>query len=117
KLFIFHPIPFLCGLAILGGFSAPWALPVAFVLFGITGGTGKTTLTAMWAEVFGVEMLGTVRSAVSMYMVLMSALSPWVLGVALAAGWSIGFLAALGIVIAILLMTPSLFAERYLPRR
>ncbi|MCP4385403.1 MAG: MFS transporter, partial [Hyphomicrobiales bacterium] len=47
KLFIFHPIPFLCGLAILGGFSAPWALPVAFVLFGITGGTGKTTLTAM----------------------------------------------------------------------
>ncbi|WP_421726576.1 MFS transporter [Bauldia sp.] len=117
RLFVFHPIPFLCGFAVLGAVSASWALPVAFALFGVTGGIAKTTFTAMWAEAFGVDMLGTVRSAVSMYMVLMTALAPFVLGTALAAGMSIGAIVAWGIAIAVVLMVPSGFAERYVPAR
>lgn len=117
KLFVYFPIPFLFGLAVLGAFSAAWALPVAFALFGLSGGTAKTTFTAMWAESFGVEMLGTIRSAVSMYMVFMSALAPFVLGAVLSAGWSIGVIVSWALVIAVFLMIPSLFAERFAPRR
>ena len=49
----------------------------------------KTTMTAVWAEIFGVAVLGTIRSAVTMYMVVASALAPFAFGAALDAGWTV----------------------------
>ena len=72
----------------LAVFSQPWALPVAFAGFGASSGLSKTTLTAVWAELFGTDVLGTIRSAVTMYMVVASALAPFVFGTLLDAGWS-----------------------------
>ena len=43
----------------------------------------------MWAELFGTGVLGTIRSAVTMYMVVASALAPFVFGALLDAGWAI----------------------------
>ncbi|WP_291750242.1 MFS transporter [Bauldia sp.] len=113
KLFLFQMLPMLCGVVVLGSVTAPWALPLTMALIGFSGGLSKTTLTAVWAEVFGTETLGTIRSAVAMYMVLMSALAPLVLGAALAAGWSIGTVMMWFAIVGFLCITPPLFAERY----
>ncbi|MCB1489396.1 MAG: MFS transporter [Bauldia sp.] len=113
KLFLFQMLPLLCGIVVLGSITAPWALPLTMAMIGFSGGLSKTTLTAVWAEVFGTETLGTIRSAVAMFMVLMSALAPFVLGAALAAGWSIGTVMMWFAVVGFLCITPPLFAERY----
>src|SRR5690606_6965786 len=78
RLFPFHAIPMLVGIALLAFVPASWILPVTFATIGFSFGLGKPTLTAMWAEVFGTESLGTIRSAVAMYGVLGSALAPFV---------------------------------------
>ncbi len=113
KLFLFQMLPLLCGVVVLGSVTEPWALPVTMAMIGFSGGLSKTTLTAIWAELFGTETLGTIRSAVSMYMVFMSALAPFVLGAALAAGWGIGTVMTWFAVVGVLCITPPMFAERY----
>ena len=112
KLFLVQSVPLLAGVALLAAFRAPWVLPVTFACIGFSGGLTKTTMTAMWAEIFGPETLGTIRSAIAMYMVFVSALSPFVFGAALSAGMSVsavlGTMAAVGVLLAI----PPVAAER-----
>lgn len=86
RMFLFQSVPIVLAVALLGVSASPWALPVAFALIGLGGGLGKPVVTAVWAELFGVAALGTIRSAVAMYMVLMSAMSPFVFGALLEAG-------------------------------
>lgn len=113
KLFLVQTLPLLCGVMVLGLVTDSWALPVTMGLIGFSGGLSKTTLTAMWAELFGTETLGTIRSAVAMYMVFASALAPFVLGAALAAGWSVTTVMVWFAVVGAILVTPPMFAERY----
>jgi len=113
KMFLFQTLPMLCGVVVLGAVAEPWALPVTMGLIGFSGGLSKTTLTAMWAELFGTETLGTIRSAVAMYMVFASALAPFVLGAALAAGWSVSTVMTWFAVVGVILITPPMVAERY----
>lgn len=113
KLFLFQMLPMLCGVVVLGGVADAWALPFTMAMIGFSGGLSKTTLTAMWAELFGTETLGTIRSAVSMYMVLMSALAPFVLGAILAAGWSISTVMIGAAIVGLILISPPMIAERY----
>ena len=113
KLFMFFAVPMLCGVVVLGAVTESWALPVTMGLIGFSGGLSKTTLTAMWAELFGTETLGTIRSAVAMYMVFASALAPFVLGAALAAGWSISAVMTWFAIAGVILITPPMVAERY----
>ncbi|SDB47706.1 MFS transporter [Bauldia litoralis] len=113
KLFMFQMIPLLCGMTVLGMVTAPWALPVVMASIGFSGGLSKTTLTAVWAELFGTETLGTIRSAVAMYMVLISALAPFVLGALLSAGWSIEVVMTWFVIIGVVCITPPVIAERY----
>ena len=113
KMFLFQTLPMLCGVVVLGAVTESWALPVTMGLIGFSGGLSKTTLTAMWAELFGTETLGTIRSAVTMYMVFASALAPFVLGAALAAGWSISTVMTWFAIAGVILITPPMVAERY----
>lgn len=113
KLFLFQMVPMLCGVVVLGFVTESWALPVTMGLIGFSGGLSKPTLTAVWAELFGTATLGTIRSAVSMYMVLMSALAPWVLGALLAAGWSITTVMTWFAIAGVILLSPPVIAERY----
>ncbi|MEX0853778.1 MAG: MFS transporter [Bauldia sp.] len=112
KLFVVQSLPLLCGVAVLAAFREPWALPVAFACNGFSGGLSKTTLTAMWAEIFGTETLGSIRSAVAMYMVLISALAPFVFGAALSAGASVSAILTTFVVVGLALLIPPFAAER-----
>jgi MFS family permease len=112
KLFLVQLLPMLVGVSILAGFTAEWALPAAFFLLGFSGGLSRTTLTAVWAELFGTHILGTIRSAVMMYMVVMSALAPYVFGIALDAGWTVSQILTAFVIASVALVLPPVFAER-----
>ena len=50
------------------------------ILLGTTIGAAGPIIGSMWAEVYGTEILGGVRSAVGAMMVLSTSLSPYFLG-------------------------------------
>ncbi len=112
KTFLVQTLPFLAGMVVLAAVDQPWALLVAFAGFGASSGLSKTTLTAVWAELFGTSVLGTIRSAVTMYMVVASALAPFVFGTALDAGWSVSGVLAAFVAVSVVLIIPPVFAER-----
>ncbi len=112
KMFLVQTLPFLAGVGVLAAFSQPWALPVTFAGFGLSSGLSKTTLTAVWAELFGTAVLGTIRSAVTMYMVVASALAPFVFGAMLDAGWTVSGVLAAFAAVSLVLIIPPIFAER-----
>ncbi len=108
-LFAAYAWPALLGMVILAAVDAPWAVPLAMLLIGLSGGIGKTTGTAIWAELFGTANLGAMRSFVAMYTSLATALAPFIWGLLVDAGraWTeiliafaaLGALAALPIAI------------------
>lgn len=112
KLFLVQALPHIGGIVVLAVVTEAWALPVAFALMGISGGLIKTTMTAIWAEIFGLRILGTVRSAVAMYMVFASALGPFVFGVALSAGMSLSAILALFAVVSLIFLIPPVVEDR-----
>ena len=85
-LFAAYAWPALLGMVILAAVDAPWAVPLAMLLIGISGGIGKTTGTAIWAELFGTANLGAMRSFVAMYTSLATALAPFIWGLLVDAG-------------------------------
>jgi MFS family permease len=62
-------IPMLFGLAALGLLDAPPVLLLFLGLMGRSSALAQTTVTALWAEIYGVARLGTIRSFATMLMV------------------------------------------------
>ena len=72
--------PMALGLLAVWSFDqAIWAMPYLFLL-GLTIGIAFTTLTTLWAEIYGVRHFGAIRSLVMSLTVLSSALGPVVMG-------------------------------------
>jgi len=88
-------LPMVVGIVLLGMFDAPL---IAFAFMGLIGastGLAHTVISAMWAEVYGVERLGTVRSFSVMLVVAGTAVGPALAGPMIDAGWSVALIAAL----------------------
>jgi MFS family permease len=79
-IFPFFMIPMILGFFIGGQFSATWAAFVYMGLFGATFGMAGTVKSALWTEMFGIGMIGTVRSLFSSIMVVSTAASPFLMG-------------------------------------
>ncbi|MEX2602726.1 MAG: MFS transporter [Gracilimonas sp.] len=79
-IFPFYILPLGAGL--LTAFFHPgiWSAFVYMALFGVTMGFGSTTKSALWAELYGEEMIGTVRSLFASVMVFSTAASPFLMG-------------------------------------
>jgi MFS family permease len=107
-------IPVSLGLVILSVGVVPWIAFVYLILAGVSQGIASPMMTALWAEVFGVESLGAIKGTVSTFGILSTAAGPVLLGALLKAGisfdWIIPVTAGLGFVTAGL----SLVARRYL---
>lgn len=80
KVFPFYLIPLTIGLLIATLYSVPWSAFIYMALAGATLGMGGAVKSALWAEMFGTGMIGTVRSLFSSIMVLSTAVSPFLLG-------------------------------------
>ncbi len=86
KLFRFYLLPMAIGLLPFA-FMESIVGALLFLLFaGVTTGVAGTVKTAVLAEVYGVEKLGTIRSLFTMFMVLSTALGPLILGVMIDTG-------------------------------
>lgn len=89
KILPFLLIPAFLGLVALLTVEAGWAAFVYLILVGASQGIAGPIMTATWAEVYGIESLGTTKSMVATFGVVSTAIGPLLLGFALSAG--VGF--------------------------
>ncbi len=80
RMFPFLLIPMAFGLLSGVLFSGTWSAFVYMGLFGATFGMAGSIKSALWAEMFGTGMIGTVRSLFSSIMVVSTAASPFLMG-------------------------------------
>lgn len=80
SVFPFLLIPMIIGLFVGYFFSGAWAAFVYLGLIGATMGFSSTIKSALWAEMYGTKVIGTVQSAFSSIMVFSTALSPFLVG-------------------------------------
>ncbi len=80
KLARLYLIPLALGMAVLALFDAPGAAWVYMVLAGATAGAAAPISGSLWAEMYGVLHLGSIRALSSSLMIVSTALAPFVLG-------------------------------------
>lgn len=79
-IFPFYLIPFGLGLIVAWFHPGSWSAFLYMSLLGVTMGMGSNIKSALWAELYGEEVIGTVRSLFSALMVFSTALSPFLVG-------------------------------------
>lgn len=102
-VFPYYVLPFGAGLVFAYFHPGSWSAFAYMLLIGVTMGMGSNVKSALWAELFGTDIIGTVRSLFSSLMVLSTALCPFLMGWAIDAGMameSIIFIAIVTIGIA-----------------
>ena len=115
RLLPFFLLPLGIGLAFLAAGRGDW-IALAFMLgAGVTAGAGLTLLGALWAEMYGVVHLGSIRSVVWALVVVASALAPALFGYLLDAGVEVETIA--GACLAAAAAASALAGARRLPRR
>lgn len=88
RLFPFMLLPYIVGVIVLALVHHPLGYPLALVLIAISNGGGSTIKNALFAEVFGTQIIGTVRSVFTTVIVFSTALGPICFGLLLDAGWT-----------------------------
>ncbi|MFT7487249.1 MAG: MFS family permease, partial [Candidatus Paceibacteria bacterium] len=86
RLMPIYLLPISLGLLVIALASSPASAALFLALFGMTAGLGGTVVSAMWAEVYGTEQLGAIRSLATAIMVFGTAASPVLFGWLLDAG-------------------------------
>lgn len=79
-------VPAIFGIGALLLHDAPWIAWTYLMLVGVSQGMAGPMMTAVWAEVYGVESLGATKGMVATFGVTATALGPLLLGGALGAG-------------------------------
>ena len=105
KLFPFMLFPYLGGVLILSIGQAAISYPIALACLAISNGAGSTIKNALFAEVFGTEVIGSVRSLFTTVMVFSTALGPISFGLLLDQSWSFGqvFLLSAAVLLVIII--------------
>ena len=83
------------GLVALAASNHPAAAILYLSLAGVSVGARVTIGGAVWAEIYGVENLGAIRSLATSFMVVSTALSPVLMGWMIDSGFSVETLALL----------------------
>ena len=90
----FYLLPLSLASFTLAGVESQLAVVVFMALGGISGGAGATIVSTIWAELYGVRHLGSIKALVAGLAVISSALAPPLFGVFIDNGVSITTLAA-----------------------
>lgn len=96
--------PYFIGIVLLALGQFKLAYPLALLFLALSNGAGSTIKNALFAEVYGTEIIGAVRSMFTTLMVFSTALGPLSFGLLLDAGWSFGqvFLLSAAVLLAII---------------
>jgi len=118
RLFPWHLIPMMVGIAILALTTTPWVILIYMGLVGITVGFATTLRTAIIPELVPLDEIGAVRSTLTAVMVLASAMGPAIYGWMFAADMSIATMLVVTLIAAAIVSLGSWFSERpgfYMP--
>ncbi|MCW7753504.1 MFS transporter [Desulfobotulus sp. H1] len=92
RLFPFSIVPLFMGLLVLWTQSGIGCIYLFFILAGASQGISGILATAVWAEVYGVDVLGQVKSLSAMVVVFSTALSPALFGWLIASNFSFSWI-------------------------
>ena len=116
KIFPLLNIPLLLSLIVLAIFNHPYSAFVFMGLMGVTNGLSNVLVSSFWAEIYGVNYLGSIKALTASLMVFSTALATAVFGVLIDLGYSIeniAFLCAIYTVISIFIVI--IFQKSYKP--
>lgn len=80
RLFPYHLIPIGCGFLVAYFHPGAWSAFAYMSLLGMTLGISGNLKSALWAEMYGSESVGEIRSLFSSLIVFATALSPFIMG-------------------------------------
>jgi sugar phosphate permease len=80
SLLAIYLLPLAAGMTVIQLGSDAFWMPIYMALFGLTAGTSATIVGAIWAELYGTQYLGGIRSVYTALMVFSTAGSPWLMG-------------------------------------
>ena len=116
KIMPFLNIPLLIGLIVLIFFDNEFSAFIFMGLLGVTNGLTNVLLSSLWAELYGVNHLGSIKALTGSLMVFSTALATATFGLFIDLGFSIeriAFLCAIYTSISILIVF--IFRKGYLP--
>ncbi len=102
KAIIYLLFPIFLGIIVLFFFENFYFLILYMSLYGLNLGISAPFTGSLWAELFGLESLGTVKALFHAIAVLASALSPVVFGYIIDWGFGIGAICTISIIIIII---------------
>ena len=97
-------------------FQNPYSAFIFMGLLGITNGLTNVLLSSLWAEIYGVNHLGSIKALTGSLMVFSTALATAIFGLLIDLGYSIeniGLLCSIYTVISIVIV--SIFQKTYKP--
>lgn len=80
RLFPFYLLPLITALAIPLLLPPNVSIYLYMMMMGVSLGIGSPIKTALWAEMFGVERMGAIRSVFASLMIFGTSLSPFIMG-------------------------------------
>ncbi len=116
KLFPLLNVPLLLSLIVLMIFDHPNSAFVFMGFMGISNGLTNVLMTSFWAEIYGVNYLGSIKALTGSLMVFSTALATVVFGTLIDLGYSIENIAALcSIYTALSIIIIIIFQKTYQP--
>ena len=117
KIFPLLNIPLLLSVIILAIFDHPYSAFIFMGFMGISNGLTNVLISSFWAEIYGVNYLGSIKALTGSLMVFSTALATVVFGTLIDLGYSIeniAFLCAIYTAISIFIVI--IFQNSYKPR-
>ena len=111
-------LPLAFGLVLLANTNAIYAAPVFMILMGATAGGATVVLGALWADLYGTEHLGAIRSLSVALVVVSTAIAPGVMGILIDLGvgldsqFAVLSIYVFACAISFAMMSPRLLSER-----
>ena len=116
KIFPFLNVPLLLSLIVLAIFDHPYSAFVFMGLMGISNGLTNVLMSSFWAEIYGVNYLGSIKALTGSLMVFSTALATTVFGILIDLGYSIENIAIFcAIYTAISIAIVVVFQKTYTP--
>ena len=116
KLLLYLNFPMLLSLLTLILFSHPYSAFIFMGLLGVSNGLTNVLLSSLWAEIYGVNYLGSIKALTGSLMVFSTALATAIFGVLIDLGYSIENIAVLcSIYAAISIAIVLIFQKTYKP--
>jgi len=93
KIFPLLNVPLLLSVIILAIFDHPYSAFIFMGFMGISNGLTNVLISSFWAEIYGVNYLGSIKALTGSLMVFSTALATAVFGILIDLGYSIEYIA------------------------